>query len=194
MKTAPNRRARGITLIATLAVLALATLFEASPAEARRGGFRGRGFGGPRIGFGGPRIGFAAPYYGFYGGFYSPYHGFYGPYRYGPYRGPEGGINPTQARLMGWGAVDVHVKPGKAEVWVDGKYVGTARDFDGHPTYLWLEQGNHRVTIYRGGFTTYDQDVEITPGEVIKLKLKLEPGESLPPQPATGRTSSGPKA
>ena len=106
-------------------------------------------------------IGFVTPHYGFYGDFYGPFYGFNGrygyPYHYGPYRGPEGGLNPIQARLMGWGAIDVHVKPSKAEVWVDGNYVGTARELDGHPSYLWLEEGNHRVTIYRGGFVTYDE-------------------------------------
>ena len=187
-----DRKARAKTLIATLAVLGAVALFEAPPAEARRGGFRGHGFSAPRIGF-------AVPYYGFYGGgYYSPYYyGFYGPwahpYRFGPYRGPEGGLNPVQARLMGLGAIDLRVKPGKAEVWIDGKYAGTARDFDGYPSYLWLKEGSHRVTIYRGGFVTYDEDVSITPGQVIKLKLKLEPGESQPPQPA-GSEGSDPKA
>ena len=100
---------------------------------------------------------------------------------------------------MGLGAIDVHVKPGKAEVWVDGKFVGSARDFDGLPTYLWLKEGEHRVTIYRGGFETYDEDISITPGEVIKLKLKLTPGESSPPEPTpqadpASSRQSGPKA
>ena len=178
--------------IQAFGALTLLVLLEAIPAEARRGGFRGHGFAGPRIGFVAPFGGF----YGFRGGFYSPYfysfHG--GPYLHGRYRGPEGGMNLTQARLMGWGAIDLNVKPGKAEVWVNGQYLGTARDFDGHPTYLWLKEGEHEVTIYRGGFETYEENVSITPGQVIKLKLKLEQGESQPPQPAVTTQGSGPKA
>ncbi len=190
MKTSPNRHARALTLIATLGMLALVAMIDARPAEARRRGFRSRGFAGPRIGF-------AVPYYGSYGGYYSPYyHGFYGRFGhpYGAYRAPEGGINPVQARMMGWGAIDVEVKPGKAEVWVDGQYVATARDLDGHPSYLWLEEGSHRVTIYRGGFTTYDEEVSITRGAVIRLKLKLEPGVSQPPQAATQTENPDPQA
>ena len=34
-------------------------------------------------------------------------------------------------------------KPDRADVWVDGKYVGEARDLDGYPSYLWLEKGPH---------------------------------------------------
>ncbi len=174
------------------AALALLVLMEAIPAEARHGGGRG----GFRGGSAGPRIGFVAPrgfYGGYHGGFYNHYYGPYG-YHYGPYRGREGGLNPVQARLMGWGAIDLNVKPGKAEVWVGGKYLGTARDFDGIPTYLWLEQGEHEVTIYRGGFETFSEHISITPGEVIKLKLKLEPGESQPPEAAAKAQGPDPKA
>ncbi len=176
--------------------LTLLVLLAAFPAEARRGGHRGGFRGGSHGGFHGPRLGFVAPH-GFYGGgFHSPYYGLYGPYAYpyGPYRGREGGLNPVQARMMGWGAIDLNVKPGKAEVWVGGRYVGTARDFDGFPTYLWLEQGEHEVTIYRGGFETFTEFVSITPGEIVKLKLKLEPGQSQPPQPAAKAQGPGPKA
>ena len=51
------------------------------------------------------------------------------------------------------------------------------------------------MTIYRGGFVTYDEDVSISPGAVLKLKLKLQPGESEPPRPATKAQKGGsPKA
>ncbi len=186
-------RTKTLTMAAALTLL---MLLEAFPAEARRGGSHGGSRGGFRGGFAGPRVGFVSPHRFYGGGFHGLYHGFYGPYGYlhGSYRGQEGGLNPTQARMMGWGAIDLSVKPGKAEVWVDGRYLGTARDFDGIPTYLWLEQGDHEMTIYRGGFETFTEFVSITAGEVIKLKLKLEPGESQPPQPAAKAQASGPKA
>ncbi len=172
-----QRKFRVHALVATFFLLAFGALLEVSPAEARRGGF-GRGRGG--IGIRVPSFG--AGYYGY--GFYGYPYGFYGyPYAYGPYRRPgqEGGLNPTQARLMGVGAIDMRVKPGKAEVWVDGTFLGSVRDFDGSPSYLWLKEGAHRITLYRGGFQTYEEEVMITPGAVIKLKLKLLPGESEPP-------------
>ncbi len=36
--------------------------------------------------------------------------------------------------IAGFGAVDVDAKPNRADVWVDGKYVGEARDLDGYPS------------------------------------------------------------
>ena len=181
-----QRKYRVHVVLAAFGLLAFGALLEAAPAEARRGGFS-HGRGG--IGFRVP--GLFAPYYGY--GYYGLHRGFYGyPYAYGPYARPgrEGGLNATQARLMGVGAIDLSVKPGKAEVWVDGNFLGAARDFDGSPAYLWLKEGTHRITIYRGGFQTYEQDVSMTPGAVIKLKLKLLPGEATPPSEGVVRPSS----
>lgn len=181
--TNPRRPA----IVFACALVALITLLEAMPAEARRGG-SGRGRGA--IGLRGPIV--STPYFGYFGPYASPFYHGYGLYnRHGVHRGPEGGINLTQARLMGWGAIDLAVKPGKAEVWVDGKYLGTVRDFDGYPTYLWLEEGSHRVTLYRGGFETYQEDISITPGVVIELKMKMTPGEAQPPLNATEPTAQG---
>jgi hypothetical protein len=33
---------------------------------------------------------------------------------------------------------------GDGRAWVDGKYVGEARDVDGYPSYLWLADGDTR--------------------------------------------------
>lgn len=71
-------------------------------------------------------------------------------------------------------------------MWADGKHVGTAADFDGSPSYLWLAAGQHELTIYRGGCATVSDEVEIQPGIVGKLKLRLEPGDASPPPGATG--------
>ena len=159
------------TAAAVLTFLVFATLV-AAPAEARRGfGGHGRGFVGVRA------IGFYSPaFYGFHG--YRSYFGYEPYFGYGyshRYPAREGGIDPTVARMMGWGAVDVDVKPRKAEVWVDGKFVGTAGSLDGYPSYLWLKEGTHEITIQKGGYTTYEQEVAVHPGTVTGIKLKLLP-------------------
>ena len=110
----------------------------------------------------------------------APYWGpWLGPGPYG-FR-PEGGIDPNLAMLAGWGAVDLNVKPGRAEVWVDGRYYGEARDFDGYPAYLWLPEGSHRVTVYKGGYVKFEETIDVQRGLKRDLKLRLEKGESEPP-------------
>jgi PEGA domain len=119
------------------------------------------------------------------GGFYgSPY---WGPFGFAPYYwggspfGPPGGLDPNIAAVAGLGAIDVQAKPNRAEVWVDGGYIGEARDLDGYPSYLWLKEGTHRVAVFKGGFAVFEQDVEVRRGLKTDLKVELEKGASEPP-------------
>jgi hypothetical protein len=85
------------------------------------------------------------------------------------------------AMMSGMGGLDLNVKPNQAEAWVDGKYVADARDLDGDPSYLWLKQGAHHIVLYKAGFRSFEQDVDVNAGIVRELKVKLEKGESQPP-------------
>jgi len=73
------------------------------------------------------------------------------------------------------------VKPNRADVWVDGKYAGEARDLDGYPSYLWLKEGVHRVQVQKGGYKLFDEEIEMQPGLKKNLRIRMEPGESEPP-------------
>lgn len=131
------------------------------------------------------------PYYGFgWGPYFGP---FYGPYfgsSYGPHAYPPGGIDMNVAVLAGLGAVDLNVKPDKAEVWVDGKFVAEARDLDGYPSFLWLPEGVHRVVVYKGGYARFEEDIQVHRGVSKELKIRLEKGESVPPGERPGKSSS----
>ena len=123
-------------------------------------------------------------YGGFYGGWdpwgfgygWGPYWGWGGPYPY-----PSGGVDMGAAMVSGMGAVDLNVKPNRADVWVDGRYYGEARDLDGNPSYLWLPDGGHRLQVYKGGFKVFDEQIDVRRGMKADLKIKLEPGEGTPP-------------
>jgi PEGA domain-containing protein len=135
-------------------------------------------------------------YYGGYGGYYNPwYYGYGYPYGYGwgwgwggwwwpwgpagvvydrPYHGGgEGG---------GYGALDVDIWPGETEIYVDGDRVGTADDFDGFPTYLWLPRGTYDVVFYLPGFQTLARQYSIYDGLVIDVEDRLERGEAVRPE------------
>jgi len=123
----------------------------------------------------------------FVGGFYGwgPYWGGgpwwgWGPY-WGPYS-PDGGASLGAAMVAGFGAIDLDVKPNRAEVWADGKYVAEARDLDGYPSYLWLKQGPHHLVVYHGGYKRFEEDIEVHVGMKANLKVRLEKGESEPPR------------
>lgn len=170
-----TRRTRSFLAAATT----LTALFIASPraAEARgRVGFRGAivvpGF-------------FGWPHYA-----YGPYYGF-GPY-WGPYYGPyaPGGFDSGMAAAAGIGAVDLNVKPGEAEVWVDGRFTAEARDLDGSPSLLWLKEGPHHVVIYKGGYRSFDEEISVAPGQRMDLKVHLVKGDSIPPGPRPGANTN----
>jgi hypothetical protein len=125
---------------------------------------------------------------GFYGGgfYFNPWFGMgFGPYAgWGPYHPgfyPPGGVDMNAAMMAGFGAVELNVKPNRADVWVDGRYVGEARDLDGYPTYLWLADGAHRVAVYKGGYQVFDEEIDVRRGMKTEIKLKLQPGDSPPP-------------
>jgi hypothetical protein len=166
---------RAGSILSAAIVFAGATLVRAPEAEAHGRGGRGRVHVGGFYGF--------APYFGFgFSPFYYPYGYPYWGYP-GFYLQPEGGVDMNVAMMAGWGAVDLEVKPNRADVWVDGRYVGEARDLDGYPSYLWLEQGVHHLAVYKGGYTTFEEDVDVQRGMKKELKVRLEKGESLPPGP-----------
>jgi hypothetical protein len=100
---------------------------------------------------------------------------------------PEGGVDPDVAMMAGYGGVDLDVKPGQAEVWVDGKFVAEARDLDGYPSFLWLKEGVHHVVVYKGGYARFEEDIEVDRGAKKNLRIRLDKGES----DAPGRKPSG---
>ena len=173
-------------------------------------GFDGRGFDGRgrffghhdfdgRFGFGFPfgfgfglGLGFGWDYPwgwgpGFYGtyGYYDPwwYGGGYSPGYYGGYYSGGGSSSYSSPRTRDeMGALKLDVAPGDAEVYLNGEYIGRARDFSGWRQDLWLEKGTYDIVLYRDGFKTLARQVTIYPGLVITWDDKLERGQSVRPE------------
>jgi hypothetical protein len=68
------------------------------------------------------------------------------------------------------------VKPKTAEVYVDGRYVGVAGNFDGNPGYLWIPTGTHRVELIQDGYVNLERQFDIATGQVTEFKLQMEHG------------------
>ena len=123
-------------------------------------------------------------YFGSYGwgGYYGYGHGYYYPYYYHPFYWGVPYYVPRRAyRDYQLGAFDLNVRPKKAEVYLDGQFIGTAGQFDGFPDHLWLEQGSYELIFYRPGLATERRVLSIYPGVVVDVRLRLTPGESVPP-------------
>ena len=115
-----------------------------------------------------------------YGGYYGPYGGYYGDY-YGPYGhyGPAWAGRRANERM---GALDLDLKPGDTQVYLDGQLIGEADRFDGWPGYLWLDEGDYHFVFYREGFRTIAREYRVRPGLVIDVEDRLDRGESVPPE------------
>ena len=129
--------------------------------------------------------------FGYYSPYYYPYSPYYYPYSYGypyyypyygrrwgyamPYGYPPAGEDPYYGREE-LGAVALRVRPKTAEVYVDGRYLGTAGSFDGFPGYLWLEPGVYELELVNEGFANLEREIEVAAGQVLEFKLKLEKG------------------
>lgn len=137
----------------------------------------------------------------FYGGWWDPWYYNHGPWwgwswgwgwsGWGPWSWGPAGVyydRPYRSgRGSGYGALDTDVWPGDAEIYVDGERVGTADDFDGFPTYLWLPRGTYDVVIYLQGFQTIARQYTIYDGLVIDVDDRMQRGEARRPEelPAT---------
>ena len=123
-------------------------------------------------------------YWGYGPGFYGGYYGM--PYGYAPY----GYVTYAPGQ---WAVVDTDVSPDEAQVFLDGRLIGNADDFDGFPDYLYLKPGKYTLEFRLEGFEPGSVDVDARPGVKIAVgnKLKKIPGAKqygsyIPPQPEGG--------
>ena len=133
---------------------------------------------------------------GHYGYSYSPFaYGYASPYWYWGhgYWGPEihvygsgGGGSSRRYRDIGQGALDLDLRPKTTEIYVDGAYVGIADQYDGFPTYLWLDEGTYDLAFYKQGHETVFRRYTIYPGVTIDVDDRLRPGEAVLPVPPVG--------
>jgi hypothetical protein len=133
------------------------------------------------------------PYWGSPYWYWGPYwsgwwfdFGYYWPHPYPYYAGVN--VYPSQV-TPAMGALDLNVTPSKAGVYLNGQYVGVVDQFDGWPRYLWLEEGTYRLTLYREGLQTIAKDYSVYPGVVIDVRERMQPGESVAPEPPPRSTA-----
>lgn len=95
-----------------------------------------------------------------------PYYAPYDPYYYPP---------PYYYAPPNYGELQTSVEPNKAEVWVDGKFFGVVKKFDGPINHLKLPVGMREVTFKAPDYKTYNINVYIAPGQTTEVEYKLVP-------------------
>lgn len=75
-------------------------------------------------------------------------------------------------------AVELHVQPERAEIYVDGEYRGRVEGWrDG---ILPLEPGDHRLELRADGYIDQRFDLTVESGETHTLDVTMEPSLSRP--------------
>jgi hypothetical protein len=108
----------------------------------------------------------------FYGGYPDPYYG--GGYYGGGYYGGGGYGSSTTAANRGVGSLRLKVKPGHAQVLVDGYFVGTVDSFDGVFQRLNVEAGAHKIELRADGYQPTQFEVVVIPGQTITYKGEMQ--------------------
>ena len=154
-------------------LLALVTLAVAQPAAAHR-----------RHTSVGLRLSWA-------GGWYAPgWHG--GGWWYGPGWHTPAVYGAVPADV---GVVDTDVSPEHARVYLNGELIGTADDFDGYPSYLFLKPGRYTLEFKLEGYAPESLNLEVAAGRTFPLDMKMArvltespaPWYDRPERPAAGR-------
>ncbi|MFQ5702180.1 MAG: PEGA domain-containing protein, partial [Acidobacteriota bacterium] len=72
--------------------------------------------------------------------------------------------------------VDTDVRPEDADVYLDGRYIGAADDYDGYPQYLRIEPGSHTITFTRRGRRTVTREFTAEAGELVSFDFRMQKG------------------
>jgi len=78
--------------------------------------------------------------------------------------------------------VELHVKPRKATVIVDGSDVGQARDFSSEAYPMWLAAGTHQLELSYKGYQTLRVKFEVKRGRAYRVHYELNEGEGVDPR------------
>lgn len=88
--------------------------------------------------------------------------------------------------------VTMHIKPAKAAVTVDGKSMGTARDFDSVSQPLWLKPGEHVIEIGKPGYQTLRLSLDLEGGRAYELNYGLNKGQGVDNRSSEPEQTPGP--
>jgi hypothetical protein len=70
----------------------------------------------------------------------------------------------------------LNVEPGRAAVFLDGKFVGHASEFGGSFHSMLISPGKHQVKVELPGYRTFETEVNLLAGQKSEVKTELVKG------------------
>jgi PEGA domain-containing protein len=83
---------------------------------------------------------------------------------------PQESISPSQPNT---GGMSFEIQPSDAQIYVDGRYVGTVGQFSPTSQPLGLTTGRHHIRITAPGYRAMEFDADIVSGEVLPYQGTL---------------------
>lgn len=70
--------------------------------------------------------------------------------------------------------VDTNIHPKHTRLYLDGRFIGLADDFDGYPDFLYLEPGKYRLECRLGGYQTNLVEIEAEAGYRYDIRFRMK--------------------
>jgi hypothetical protein len=77
----------------------------------------------------------------------------------------------------------LNVEPGRAAVFLDGKFVGHASEFGGSFHSMLISPGKHRVKVELPGYRTFETELNLLAGQKSEVKTELVKGSIVQASP-----------
>ena len=90
---------------------------------------------------------------------------------------------------MSTAELKIDVKPSRAAVFVDGRFLGHAGELGGRFHSAVLGTGKHQIRVELPGYQTFETEVNLTEGQKSVVKTELVKGTSGPANPPTDQTT-----
>jgi hypothetical protein len=86
-------------------------------------------------------------------------------------------VEPGQTQVVAVTAtLKVTVQPGRAAVFLDGRYVGHASEFGGATHSMLISPGKHQIKVELPGYRTFETEVSLLAGQKSEVKTELAKG------------------
>src|SRR5688572_29054735 len=82
--------------------------------------------------------------------------------------------NPVAVQSRPIGGVQLDLEPRRAQVFVDGAYMGLVDDYRGYYGHLALPAGWHRIEVLTPGYVPLIFDVMVVPDRTVTYRWSLQ--------------------